>query len=99
MIERDTPSLPMGEVVQLQNETKLALKERDFLMSSNAHKKINLKNKLHDVAVLEQGNVAVNKEILRMNEENTTLVETHLNSKNIVLNFCNENEEDCQLIN
>jgi len=50
------------------------------------------------VAVLQQGNTAVNKEIIRMNEENSTLLDTHLSSKNVVLNLCNENENDCQLL-
>ena len=68
-------------------------------MSTNALKRINLKNKLHEVAVLGQGNAAVSRENHRLNEESATLLEAHLNSKNIVLNFCNENEEDCQMIN
>jgi hypothetical protein len=50
------------------------------------------------VAVLQQGNTAVNKEIIRMNEENSTLLDAHLSSKNVVLNLCNENENDCQLL-
>ena len=33
-----------------------------------------------------------------MNEENATLLETHLNSKNIIKNFCQENEHDHDLI-
>lgn len=91
-------SLPIGDVVQLQNETKKALKEKDFLMASNAIKRVNLKEQLNKVAVLQQGNTAVNKEIIRMNEENSTLLDAHLSSKNVVLNLCNENENDCQLL-
>ena len=33
-----------------------------------------------------------------MNEENTVLLETHLNSKNIISNFSNENGLDNELI-
>ena len=33
-----------------------------------------------------------------MDLENATLLETHLTSKNIITNLCNENEEDCNLI-
>ena len=40
----------------------------------------------------------MNKEINRMNEENTVLLETHLNSKNIISNFSNENGLDNELI-
>ena len=50
------------------------------------------------MAVLQLGNTAVNKEIIRMNEENSTLLDAHLSSKNVVLNLSNENENDCQLL-
>ena len=33
-----------------------------------------------------------------MNEENTVLMETHLNSKNVITNFSNENGLDNELI-
>ena len=33
-----------------------------------------------------------------MNEENTVLMETHLNSKNVITNFTNENGLDNELI-
>ena len=33
-----------------------------------------------------------------MNDENQILLETHLNAKNVITNFCNENELDCGLI-
>ena len=33
-----------------------------------------------------------------MNEENAVLLETHLNTKNVITNFCSENELDCGLI-
>jgi len=45
-------TLPIGDVMQLQNETKKALKEKDFLMASNAIKRVNLKEHLNKVAVL-----------------------------------------------
>ena len=48
--------------------------------------------------MLTQGNNAVMRELNRLEEQNTMLMESHLNSKNVIQNFCNENESDCDLI-
>ena len=82
----------------MQRELKLAVKERDQLLKANVETKAELKLRLQQVTILQQGNAAVNKEINRMNEENTVLLDTHLNSKNVISNFANENEYDSKLI-
>ena len=82
----------------MQRELKLAVKERDQLLKANVETKAALKLRQRQVTILQQGNAAVNKEINRMNEENTVLLDTHLNSKNVISNFTNENEYDSKLI-
>ena len=87
----------MEDIAHLKKESQFATQERDSLLKANAKAKAALRQRCQEVAVLEQGNAAVDKEVNRMNEENATLLETHLNSKNIIKNFNQENEHDGEL--
>ena len=58
----------------MQNEIRLATREKDFLTTANNTRRIDLKNLQTQVSILNHGNAAVSKEIQRMNDENAQLV-------------------------
>lgn len=74
------------------------MRERESLIKTNAEARAALKQRRQEVAILEQGNEAVDREIMRMNEENATLLESHLNAKHVINNFSLENDQDAKLI-
>ena len=63
MEDIDGPDLPIQDITQMQNEIRLATREKDFLTTANNTRRIDLKNMQTQVTILSQGNTAVSKEI------------------------------------
>lgn len=67
----------MGEVAKIGNDFRKSMQEKDFHLSSNAVKRVKLKESKIEVEMLLSGNQAVSKEIVRLDEESKSLVKSH----------------------
>ena len=90
--------LPVDEVLRVRTQIQNATGEKDFLLSSNAVKRVQLKELELENSRMKSGNVAVNRELARLDDESKMLEKSHLSTNNVILNMCTENDADCNLI-